>query len=46
MLYVALFAFVCLVCWMVKEQGHESCERENMENFYSAEYQRAYPIAD
>ena len=46
MLYIALFAFVCLVGWMVREQGHESCERENMENFYRAEYQRAYPMAD
>lgn len=46
MLYVALFAFVGLVGWMVREQGHESCERENMENFYRAEYQRTYPMAD
>ena len=46
MLYVVLIVFVGLVGWMVREQGHESCERENMESFYRAEYQRTYPMAD
>lgn len=46
MMYVALIAFVGLVGWMLREQGREQSEKESLEEFYRAEYTRAYPTAD
>ena len=46
MMYVALIAFVGLVCWMLREQGHEKSEKESMEEFYKCEYTHLYPSSD
>jgi len=46
MMYVALIAFIGLVCWMLREQGREQSEKECMEQFYKSEYTHLYPTAD
>lgn len=42
MLYIALITFVFLVGWMVREQIHETRERDEMNNFYRSEYHRPF----